>query len=83
MLQGRTPLWLASDVGHADSVEALLKARADKNSAAFLRPTKSFRGVRSSSTPEPSLSSMIAMQTHSASTVSCYVLHRLYSSPVC
>ncbi|KAL3155100.1 hypothetical protein ABBQ38_011161 [Trebouxia sp. C0009 RCD-2024] len=42
--KGRTPLWLASDVGHADSVEALLKARADKNSAAFLRPTKSFRG---------------------------------------
>ena len=34
-LQGRTPLWLACDAGHADQVEVLLAAGADVNAKSF------------------------------------------------
>lgn len=34
-LQGRTPLWLACDAGHADEVEVLLRAGADVNAKSF------------------------------------------------
>lgn len=80
IVQGRTPLWLACDAGHADHVEVLLGAGAEVDAKSF--PHKKYQilmGVRTSSRPVPSLSLMTA--THVAK-VSCHVPHWLYSSHV-
>lgn len=34
-LQGRTPLWLACDAGHADAAQVLLRAGAEVNAKSF------------------------------------------------
>lgn len=51
-LQGRTPLWLACDAGHADEVQVLLRAGADVNAKSF--PHEKYQvlmGVSKPSTP--------------------------------
>ena len=59
-LQGRTPLWLACDAGHADQVEVLLGAGADVNAKSF--PHEKYQILMGVSMPSSPITALFSLR---------------------